>query len=187
MLFCIVPLSFSPFIRHEDTSKETTCSCGSVPGDSRANQHIALTAVHTLFLREHNKLADELSYLNAHWDDDKTFHEARRVLIAQIQHVTHNEYLPIVLGRFVFYPSLSICCSYCELDRPLLRAVVLSTTRSGGVGSAAGPAIVEAYGLLPRTSGYDLSYSANVTATIFNEFATAAYRYGHSMVPHWFE
>ena len=46
---------------------------------------------------------------------------------------------------------------------------------------------MERFGLLPRTVGYSNSYSENVTASIFNEFATAAYRYGHSMVPHWFE
>ena len=46
---------------------------------------------------------------------------------------------------------------------------------------------MEAYGLLPKNTGYYNSYNENITATIFNEFSTAAYRYGHSMVPHWFE
>jgi len=116
-------------------------------GDSRVNQLIGLTAMHTLFLREHNRVADELLRINPRWDDEKLFHEARRVVIAQLQHVTFNEYLPVLLGRQT----------------------------------------MEAYGLLPRSTGYTLNYNENVTATIFNEFSTAAYRYGHSLVPHWFE
>lgn len=46
---------------------------------------------------------------------------------------------------------------------------------------------MEAYGLLPRTSGFFTAYNDTINGNVFNEFSTAAYRYGHSMVAHWFE
>lgn len=46
---------------------------------------------------------------------------------------------------------------------------------------------MEAYGLLPRVTGYFNAYNDSINGNIFNEFATAAYRYGHSMVGRWFE
>lgn len=46
---------------------------------------------------------------------------------------------------------------------------------------------MEAYGLLPRTSGYFNGYNASTKGEILNEFSAAAYRYGHSMVKDWFE
>jgi len=67
-------------------------------GDSRSNEQPGLTAYHTVWLREHNRLAVELKYLNPHWNDEKLYQEARRILIAEMQHITYNEWLPIVLG-----------------------------------------------------------------------------------------
>nr|CAD7199365.1 unnamed protein product [Timema douglasi] len=68
-------------------------------GDWRANEHSGLAALHTLWLREHNRLAGELHRLNPHWGDETLFQEARRIVAAEIQHVTYSEFLPVVLGQ----------------------------------------------------------------------------------------
>ena len=70
-------------------------------GDTnRVNEHPNLGVTHTVFLREHNRLAAELvGRLDPTWDDERLYQEARRILTAQMQHITFNEWLPIVIGR----------------------------------------------------------------------------------------
>lgn len=50
------------------------------PGDSRANEHLGMIALHTLFLREHNRLVAELHLLNPHWSPDILYQEARKIM-----------------------------------------------------------------------------------------------------------
>ena len=69
-----------------------------VAGDVRANENLALTAMHTVWLREHNRLADEIAAANSAWSDDQVFDAARGQVIAQIQAITFNEWLPALLG-----------------------------------------------------------------------------------------
>ena len=54
-------------------------------GDSRANEQPGLTAYHTVWLREHNRLAVQLKYLNPHWEDETLYQEARKILVAEMQ------------------------------------------------------------------------------------------------------
>ena len=73
-----------------------------VSGDPRAQENPPLAVIHTLFLREHNRIARELGKINQQWDDETIFQEARRIVIAEIQHITYTEYLPILLGNHIF-------------------------------------------------------------------------------------
>lgn len=65
----------------------------------RCTEKGAVGALHTLLLQEHNRIAKQLSKLNPSWTDTVLFLEARRALTAQIQHITYNEFLPVVLGQ----------------------------------------------------------------------------------------
>lgn len=56
-------------------------------------------ALYSAILREHNKIALNLAQMNKHWDDQTLFFESRRIVAAEIQHITYNEFLPTVLGE----------------------------------------------------------------------------------------
>lgn len=70
-------------------------------GDPRAEDNNFLTSMHTIWLREHNRVATELARLNPKWDDETLFQEARRITIAEYQHITYAEYLPVIVGEKV--------------------------------------------------------------------------------------
>jgi len=119
-------------------------------GDIRANEQIGLTATHTLFVREHNRFAADLqgrldggeAALIAKRDDalnnnvvstesEFIYQSARKVVGAQIQRITYEEFLPILLGSSL-----------------------------GGA----------------------TTYDPNVDVAVTNEFSTASFRLGHSML-----
>ena len=111
-------------------------------GDPRVIETPPLTAMHTLFLREHNRLAVEFreavqSIRNQ--SEDMVYELARRTLIAQIQSVMYKNWLPPLLG----------------------------------------PTVVKRYKLNPT---FGSVYDHEVNPTISDEFAVAAFRFGHSGV-----
>ena len=110
-------------------------------GDVRAREMPGLASMHTLFLREHNRLCDLLKAdsRTVGWGDEAYYQNARRILIAEMQQVVYYEYLPVVLG----------------------------TKAMKDVGLE-----------LKVNSNYDDDTDPSIT----NSFATAAYRFGHSMI-----
>ena len=101
-------------------------------GDVRANENVELTSLQTLFVREHNLQAQKIAKANPRLNDEQIYQKARSIVIAEIQAVTYNEWLPSLLGQ----------------------------------------------GAVDRYTGYD----ATVNPGISNEFATAAFRFGHSLL-----
>ena len=69
-------------------------------GDVRANENIALTAVHTLFAREHNRI---VGLLPSSLSNEQKFQIARRVVGAEEQYITYNEFLPAMGVRLAPY------------------------------------------------------------------------------------
>ncbi|GMS93912.1 hypothetical protein PENTCL1PPCAC_16087, partial [Pristionchus entomophagus] len=144
MRFDIVSAAQKPYLPFEkDTgmdcrrnfSSENPMPC-FLAGDVRANEQVGLTAMHTVFLREHNRLASKLLTLNPLWDGEKIFQETRKIIGAVQQHITYSQWLPIVLGK----------TAYSEL------------------------------------LGDYMGYNPNINSGIANVFATAAFRFAHTLI-----
>jgi len=65
-----------------------------IAGDVRSNEQNGLTALHTLFMREHNRIAHDFRALG----DEGAYQMARAIVAAEIQYITYNEFLPVLLG-----------------------------------------------------------------------------------------
>jgi hypothetical protein len=73
-------------------------------GDIRANENIELTAIHALFVREHNLLATAIAAANPGLTDEQIYQRARRLVVAEVQVVTYREFLPALLGPNAIRP-----------------------------------------------------------------------------------
>ncbi|WKX94320.1 hypothetical protein Q1695_011516 [Nippostrongylus brasiliensis] len=76
----------------------TSCTVVFTAGDSRVNLFVGLSAWHTIFTREHNRIATTLSRLNPHWNGDRLYHESRKIVGAELQAIVYREWLPKILG-----------------------------------------------------------------------------------------
>jgi hypothetical protein len=70
-----------------------------VTGDVRGNENVELTALQTLFVRNHNLIAGELQKEHPTWGDEQLYQEARKINIAEYQYLTYTAYLPDLLGE----------------------------------------------------------------------------------------
>ena len=75
-----------------------------VAGDVRANEQVGLIAMHTLFVREHNRLAKKIRKRDETLSGDEVYERTRRKVGALIQIITYNEFLPILLGKHALRP-----------------------------------------------------------------------------------
>lgn len=114
--------------------EESKMNCFAA-GDIRVNEQIGLTAMHTIWMREHNRIAQQLHDINAHWDGETLYQEARKIVGAQMQLITYEHWLPNVLGE-------------------------------------------RGMEMLGPYRGYD----PTVDPSVSNEFATAALRFGHTLI-----
>ena len=105
----------------------------SLAGDMRVDENIALTAMHTIWARQHNLIATELKVINPRWQEKQLYETARKIVGAILQHIAYTEWLPSIVQ----------------------------------LGSYRG-------------------YSDSVDASIINAFSTAAFRFGHSLIPNKF-
>ncbi|WP_411819306.1 peroxidase family protein [Hyphococcus formosus] len=70
-----------------------------IAGDVRANEQVGLTVMHTLFVREHNRWADIIRNRRPWYSDEDIYQAARRMVIAEIQVITYEEFLPALIGK----------------------------------------------------------------------------------------
>ncbi|XP_065322953.1 peroxidasin homolog [Gordionus sp. m RMFG-2023] len=94
-----------PLMPIANISNSMQCEIRSGPfkcfaaGDTRANENSLLIVIHTLFVREHNRIAQGLQIINPQWDDERLYQEARKIVGAEIQHICFKEFLPILIGQ----------------------------------------------------------------------------------------
>jgi len=67
-------------------------------GDVRANEQVGLTAMHTLFVREHNWWAERIAAELPQASDEEIYQQARMMVGAEIQAITYRDFLPLLLG-----------------------------------------------------------------------------------------
>ena len=65
-----------------------------VAGDIRANENPLLLSLHTLFVREHNRLCDELAVTHPDWDDEALYQHAKRLVNGYMAAILYEQWLP---------------------------------------------------------------------------------------------
>ena len=68
-------------------------------GDVRVNEQLGLTIMHTVWMREHNRIARWLMKINPCWKDKRIYQETRKIVGAMAQVITFKEFLPILFGK----------------------------------------------------------------------------------------
>ena len=111
-----------------------------VAGDVRANENLALTVAHTLWVREHNYWADNIRALEPSLDGDTVFEMARTVVRAELQKIVFDEFLPSLIGEDAIPPYEG----YKSYVDPRLENIV--TACAFRFHSMVGPSLLRNYG-----------------------------------------
>ncbi|XP_056414542.1 myeloperoxidase-like [Hyla sarda] len=94
-------LPFSTNGKEEDFCLQTNMTSGLpcfLAGDGRVSEQPGLTAFHTLFVREHNRIATALCRMNPRWNGETLFQETRKIIGAITQKINYKDWLPLLLG-----------------------------------------------------------------------------------------
>ncbi|XP_051540923.1 eosinophil peroxidase-like [Myxocyprinus asiaticus] len=94
-----------------------------IAGDGRVIENIALTSLHALFMREHNRLARALHILNPSWSSETLYQEARKIVGAYQQILVIREYLPHIVGPDAYSKHLGQYPGYDENVDPSIANV----------------------------------------------------------------
>ncbi len=73
-------------------------------GDVRAQENPDLTALQTLFVREHNYQVDQLHKEHPNWSGDKLYEMAKAITTGEMVNITYTEFLPHLLGKGAIDP-----------------------------------------------------------------------------------
>lgn len=76
-----------------------------VAGDERANENPLLTSLHTIFVREHNRLCDVILEEHPSWSDELVYQHARKLVGGIIQRILYYEWLPSIGIKIPKYSS----------------------------------------------------------------------------------
>lgn len=87
-----MPLALSP----EETQKRQSLLFAM--GTDRSNSTLGYAMINTLFLREHNRVADILAQANPAWDDERIFQVARNVMIVLLIKIVIEDYIAHIAG-----------------------------------------------------------------------------------------
>ncbi|KAM9208871.1 myeloperoxidase [Dugong dugon] len=119
---------------HDDpcllTNRSVRIPC-FLAGDSRSSEMPELTSMHTLLVREHNRLATQLKFLNPHWNGEQLYQEARKIVGAMVQIITYRDYLPLVLGGKAMRKYLPQYVRYNDSVDPRISNVFTNAFRYG--------------------------------------------------------
>ena len=71
-------------------------------GDVRANENILLTSYHTVFMREHNRVCDQIITKSPNLSDEEIYQAARNYVVGLLQKITYKDFLPLLLGSQMY-------------------------------------------------------------------------------------
>ncbi|MEQ2244842.1 hypothetical protein ILYODFUR_021363, partial [Ilyodon furcidens] len=91
--------------------------------DERTNENIGLAALHTLMMREHNRLVCTLALLNPHWEVERLYREACKIMGGYFQVITYRDWLLHIVGPEAISRQLSTYPGYNKDNDPSIADV----------------------------------------------------------------